>query len=53
MNNVEARLNLIPVDNFLDAITVIDESLPEFDTSIKRLELFKKKLEFQRKYLRM
>ncbi|CAF2850851.1 unnamed protein product [Rotaria sp. Silwood2] len=50
--HVEARLKQILADNYSDAIDLIDESLPNFETSIVRLELLKKKLDLQRKYLR-
>jgi len=50
--NVESRLKQIPADNYSEAIDLIDESLPNFETSTKRLELLKRKFEFQRKYLR-
>jgi hypothetical protein len=52
VKNVESRLKQIPADNYAEAIDLIDESLPNFETSTKRLELLKRKFEFQRKYLR-
>ncbi|CAF3527387.1 unnamed protein product [Rotaria sordida] len=51
--NVETRLKQISSDNYSDAIDLIDECLPSFETSMKRLELLKKKLDLQRKYLRI
>ncbi|CAF4569108.1 unnamed protein product [Rotaria sp. Silwood1] len=50
--NVEARLKQISNGNYSNAIDLIDESLPNFETPIKRLELLKTKLDLQRKYLR-
>jgi hypothetical protein len=52
MTNVETRLKQIPADNYAESIALIDESLFNFETSGKRLELLKRKFDFQRKYLR-
>jgi superfamily II RNA helicase len=52
VNNVEAQLKQIPADNYADAIDLIDESLSNFETSTKRLEILKRKFDLQRKYLR-
>jgi superfamily II RNA helicase len=53
VTNVESRLKQIPADNYSEAIDLIDESLPNFETPTKRLELLKRKFELQRKYLRL
>ncbi|CAF1166012.1 unnamed protein product [Adineta steineri] len=52
LKNVEARLKQIVPDNYSEAINLINESLSNFETTTKRLELLKKKLDLQRKYLR-
>jgi hypothetical protein len=52
MNNVESLLKQIPANDYSDGIDLIDESLANFETSTKRLELLKRKFELQRKYLR-
>jgi superfamily II RNA helicase len=52
VRNVEGRLKQIPADNYIEAIDLIDECLPTFETSSKRLELLKRKFDYQRKYLR-
>lgn len=52
INKVEARLKQIPSDNYSEAINLIDESLPSFETSVKRLELLKIKLDLQRSFSR-
>jgi hypothetical protein len=50
--HVEDHLKQIGSDNYSEAIDLIDESLPNFETTTKRLELFQRKMYFQRKYLR-
>ena len=52
MKNVEVRLQHIPADNYWESIDLIDESLTNFETTPKRLELIKRKFDLQRKYLR-
>ena len=50
--HVEGRLKLVPLDDFADAIEVLDECLPSFATPVNRLELLKRKFDLQRKFLR-
>jgi superfamily II RNA helicase len=53
VKNVLARLKQLQADNYPDAIDLIDESLPNFETQTKRLELLERKFDLQRKYLRL
>ena len=50
--HVESRLKQVPLDDYADAIEVLDECLPSFATPVNRLELLKRKFDLQRKFLR-
>ncbi|CAF0782411.1 unnamed protein product [Didymodactylos carnosus] len=52
MATVEARIKQIPLDNWPEAIDLLDKHLVNFETPTKRLQLLKRKFDLQRKYLR-
>lgn len=53
LKNLQARLKQVPSNNYLDAIEMLEEGLPNFETKEIRLEILKLKFDIQRKYLRL
>jgi superfamily II RNA helicase len=51
IENFKRLLKLIPIDDYSKSIDFIDQYLLKFEIPDNRLNLFKKKLRFQRKYL--